>query len=121
VLGDVIKESVAEFVKKSIDARSFLLTDPKTAYLNLEMMVEEHIKVKSGPGSANGDLNWVHTAISNLKKNLLGIYHMVNEKYLQNYLNEFANSSTDILVINCSIDWLLLQFAHSCNIPKSHI
>ncbi len=55
------------------------------------MMVEEHIKVKSGPGSANGDLNWVHTAISNLKKNLLGIYHMVSEKYLQNYLNEFAN------------------------------
>jgi len=40
--------------------------------------------------SANGDLNWVHTAISNPKKNLLGIYHVVSEKYLQSYLNEFA-------------------------------
>lgn len=58
--------------------------------VNLEKMVEKHIKVKSSFESANGGLNWVQTAISNLKKNLLGIYHMVGEKYLQSYLNEFA-------------------------------
>lgn len=90
VLGDVTKESVEEFVKESIDSKAVLFTDKNTAYVNLEKMVEEHIKVKSTSESTNGVLNWVHTAISNLKKNLLGIYHMVSEKYLQNYLDEFA-------------------------------
>lgn len=90
VLGNVTKESVEHFVEESVDPSSVLFTDKNTAYVNLEKLVEKHIKVKSSLGSANGELNWVHTAISNLKKNLLGIYHMVSEKYLQNYLNEFA-------------------------------
>jgi hypothetical protein len=81
---------VEGFVKESIDPKSVLFTDKNPAYVNLEKMVENHIKVKSSYESANGDLNWVHTAISNLKRNLLGIYHMVSEKHLQSYLNEFA-------------------------------
>ena len=90
VLGDVTRESVEVFVKESIDPKSGLFTDKNPAYVNLEKMVENHITVKSSYESANGDLNWVHTAISNLKRNLLGIYHMVSEKHLQSYLNEFA-------------------------------
>jgi len=90
VLGDVTRVSVEGFVKESIDPKSVLFTDKNPAYVNLEKMVENHIKVKSSYKSANGDLNWVHTAISNLKRNLLGIYHMVREKHLQSYLNEFA-------------------------------
>ncbi len=35
-------------------------------------------------------LIWVQTAISNPKRDLLGIYHKVREKHLQSYLNEFA-------------------------------
>ncbi len=53
-------------------------------------MLGNHFKVKSSFESANGELNWVNTVISNLKWNLLGIYHMVSEKHLQSYLNEFA-------------------------------
>lgn len=90
VLGDVTRESVEEFVKESIDSKSVLFTDKNAAYVNLETMVEQHIKVKSNSESTNGALNWVHTAISHLKKDLLGIYHMVSEKYLQNYLDESA-------------------------------
>ena len=90
VLGDVTRESVEGFVKESIDPKSVLFTDKNPAYVNLEKMVENHIKVKSSYESANGDLNWVRTAISNLKRNLLGIYHMVSEKHLQSYLNEFT-------------------------------
>ena len=90
VLGDVTRESVEGFVKKSIDPKSVLFTDKNPAYVNLEKMVENHIKVKSSYESANGDLNWVHTAISNLKRNLLGIYLMVSEKHIQSYSNEFA-------------------------------
>jgi hypothetical protein len=79
-----------EFVKDSIEPKSVLFTNKNTAYVNLEKMVEKNIKVISSSESANGDLNWVHTAINNLKKNLLGIYHIVSEKHLRNYLNEFA-------------------------------
>ena len=90
VLHDVTKESVEEFVAETVTSKSVLFTDKNTSYYNLERLVEEHVKVKSSPDSTKGDLNWVHVAISNLKKNLLGIYHMVSEKYLQNYLNEFV-------------------------------
>jgi len=90
VLMDVTKESVEGFVEESVDPGSVLFTDKNTAYVNLEKLVEEHIKIKSSADSTKGDLNWVHVAISNLKRNLLGIYHMVSEKYLQNYLDEFV-------------------------------
>jgi hypothetical protein len=86
VLVDVTRESVEGFVKESIDTKSVLFTDKNPDYVNLEKMVENLIKVKSYYESVNGDLNWVHTDISNLKRNLLGIYHMVSEKYLQIYL-----------------------------------
>ena len=35
-------------------------------------------------------LQWVHIAISNAKRTLLGIFHKIKGKYLQNYLNEFC-------------------------------
>lgn len=35
-------------------------------------------------------LKWVHIAISNVKRNLLGIYHKIKGKYLQLYLDEFC-------------------------------
>ena len=35
-------------------------------------------------------LPWVHIAIGNLKAFLLGTYHGVSSKYLQEYLNEFC-------------------------------
>jgi hypothetical protein len=85
----VTKESVEVFVKESIDPKSVLFTDKNPAYVNLVKMVKNHIKVKSSYESANGVLKWVHTAICNLKRDLLGIYHMVSEKHLQSYLNEF--------------------------------
>lgn len=33
---------------------------------------------------------WVHVAISNAKKKLLGLHHQINDAYMQNYLNEFC-------------------------------
>lgn len=90
VLKDVTKESVEEFVEESIKRGSVLFTDKNASNVDLQKLVDEHIKIKSSAESTKGDLNWVHVAISNLKKNLLGIYHMVSEKYLQNYLDEFV-------------------------------
>jgi hypothetical protein len=90
VLRNETAASIEQFVTNSIDKKSVLTTDKNQASVNLERLVDNHIKVKSSKSAANGELNWVHTAISNLKRNLLGIYHMVSEKYIQNYLDEFV-------------------------------
>ena len=82
--------SVDGFVEENIEKKSLVTTDQNKAYVHLEKLVETHIKVKSSKNATNEELNWVHTAISNLKKNLLGIYHMVTEKYIQNYIDEFV-------------------------------
>lgn len=82
--------SVDEFVEENIEKKSVVFTDGNKAYVHLEKLVETHIKVMSTEKSTNEELNWVHTAISNLKKNLLGIYHMVTEKYIQNHIDEFV-------------------------------
>jgi hypothetical protein len=45
---------------------------------------------KSSKETTNTTLKWVHIAISNAKRNLLGVYHKVKGKYLQLYLDEFC-------------------------------
>ena len=45
---------------------------------------------KSTKKTTNETLKWVHIAISNAKRNLLGVYHKVKGKYLQLYLDEFC-------------------------------
>ncbi len=42
------------------------------------------------PEEAHEKLPWVHIAISNAKRFLLGTYHGVSHKYLQAYLDEFC-------------------------------
>lgn len=90
VIQDASSSSVDSIVEGAINKKSVVFTDKNQAYVHLERLVESHVKVRSSATTTNGELNWVHTAISNLKKNLLGIYHMVTEKYLQNYLDEFV-------------------------------
>ena len=90
VLGKVDSEHVNQFIKKNADGDIVLFTDKNTAYAHLEDIVETHFTVVSGEDSTNDTLRWVHKAISNLKRKLLGINHMITYKYLQNYLNEFV-------------------------------
>ncbi len=51
---------------------------------------EMHISEKSSPETTVELLKWIHIAISNAKRNLLGVYHSVKGKHLQGYLNEFC-------------------------------
>ena len=82
--------SVDEFVKGKIDKQPIVTADENKAYINLEKQEETQVKVKSSKSTANEELNRVHIAISNLKKNLLEIYHMVTEKYIHNYIDELV-------------------------------
>jgi hypothetical protein len=90
VLGKVDGEHVKQFVKKNADWDIVLFTDNNTVYSQLEDIVDTHFRVISGKDPTKDTLRWVHKAISNLKRKLLGINHMITYKYLQNYLNEFV-------------------------------
>lgn len=83
-------KEINQVVESSITENSVLFTDKSTSYLNLADYVDLHISKKSTKETTNEMLQWVHIAISNAKRNLLGIYHSIKETYLQSYLDEFC-------------------------------
>ena len=60
-----------------------------TSYVDISDLVELHVTEKSDAKTTKETLKWVHIAISNAKRTLLGNYHKIKRKYLQLYLNEF--------------------------------
>ena len=48
-----------------------------------------HVARKTPPSLVDKWLPWVHVLISNLKRFILGTYHGVGPRYLQEYLDEF--------------------------------
>lgn len=89
-LSSYASEEVDQVIKTSVDKNSVLFTDKSTSYLSLAKYVDLHISEKSTKETTNNILKWVHIAISNAKRNLLGIYHSVKETHLQSYLDEFC-------------------------------
>jgi len=83
-------ESINKTVNENIQNRSFVLSDKAKSYLQISRYVQAHIMEKSSKETTNKSLKWVHIAISNAKRNLLGVYHKIKGKYLQLYLDEFC-------------------------------
>lgn len=90
VLSSHLKDDINEVVQESIDEKSIVFTDKSTSYVDIADFVELHITEKSDKQTTKETLKWVHIAISNAKRNLLGNYHKIKGKYLQLYLNEFV-------------------------------
>ena len=84
------KEELNSKVVKYIHQDSIIFSDKSTSYVDFSEIVETHISSKSTKETTKSSLKWVHIAISNAKRNLLGVYHMIKPKYLQSYLNEFC-------------------------------
>lgn len=90
VLNNHLTEEINNVVKESIDAKSIVFSDQSTSYFDIADYVDVHITEKSNEKTTKTTLKWVHIAISNAKRTLLGIFHQIKGKYLQNYLNEFC-------------------------------
>jgi hypothetical protein len=90
VMGKVDADHVNKFIKKNASGDAVLFTDKNSAYVDISDIVDTHYMVISNKENVNETLKWVHMGISNLKRKLLGIHHMITYKYLQNYLNEFV-------------------------------
>lgn len=79
------------FVKKTIKKGSMLRTDGWSAYPCVAKEGFEHMVVPLGSGkAASQKFPWLHTFIGNLKRMILGTYHSVSHKHLDNYLAEFT-------------------------------
>lgn len=83
-------EEVNETSTNTVDKKALLITDKGTSYQSFSDLFETHISYKSNAETTKKTLKWVHVTISNAKRNLLGVYHVIDRKYLQNYLNEFC-------------------------------
>lgn len=92
VVEDLTQETVNAEVSDALAEGSSAETDDAKSFAGLNKVVSEHkIHNMSLPGVDPGKaLPWVHTAISNAKRNMLGVYHMISDKYMQSYLDEFA-------------------------------
>jgi len=85
----VTKESVAKFVQHHLPPGQLVRSDALASLVAIGK-TQHHAARVTPPDKAGEWLPWVHIAIGNLKTFLLGTYHGVSYKYLQEYLNELC-------------------------------
>lgn len=90
VIPNLRAETIDEVVMDNIEPKSQLTTDNSTSYTHFADMVEEHHAQVITPREEGRVLPWVHSVISNAKREILDGFHSVSEELMQNYLNEFC-------------------------------
>ena len=90
VVDDLKAETVEQQVELHIKPESLVKTDNYKSYNKIKNLVWSHQAETVKPRDVEKVLPWVHTMISNAKRNLLGIHHMISKKYYQDYLDEFC-------------------------------
>lgn len=86
-------QTIISNIQKSVNTlKTHIVSDQATYYSGVKNCVQKHttFNLSQNPSALDEEFDWIHTVISNLKRNILGIHHSIGEKYLQNYLNEFV-------------------------------
>jgi len=89
-MDNLTSKSINQQVSDNVSSESKVITDGYVSYSKLKEVISVHRSEIVPPHEVNKILPWVHTAISNAKRNMLGIHHMIGREYLQNYLNEYC-------------------------------
>lgn len=90
VIDDLKADTITKNVKEQVEQTSDIISDDSTSYTKLEGHVHSHKASVVAPEELAKVLPWVHTAISNAKRQLPGVYYKVKPEYLQYYLNQFC-------------------------------
>jgi DNA-directed RNA polymerase subunit RPC12/RpoP len=91
VVSGLNKVEVSREAEKMIKKSATVLTDGRRCYAGLQDICRVHeVMVVKDKTEVSKVFPWVHTAISNAKKKLLGLHHHVKDEYMQNYLSEFC-------------------------------
>ncbi len=86
---NINQETVKNFIKKAILKGQNVRSDAFPA-LNIINETQQHEARVTPANKVDEWLPWVHVAIGNLKTFLLGTFHGVSGRYLQEYLDEFC-------------------------------
>jgi transposase-like protein/DNA-directed RNA polymerase subunit RPC12/RpoP len=113
VLYDHKADTINDVIKENFEEKSIVFSDKSTSYVNISDYVEIHMTEKSDNNVTKTTLKWVHIAISNAKRTLLGVFHKIKGKYLQLYLNEFCYKLNRRYFTNRVFDRLTLAVAKS--------
>lgn len=85
------KTEVTTEASKMVSKSATVITDGRRCYSGLKEICAVHkIIIVADKKEVVKVFPWVHTAISNAKKKLLGLHHHVKDNYMQNYLSEFC-------------------------------
>jgi hypothetical protein len=106
VLDRMNSVAVNASVSETVSPDATVISDSYSALKHVGRKVGRHDRRDIPPKEQSKVLPWVHTAISNAKRNLLGIFHRIDHDYLQCYLDElifklngrFANNLFDRLM-----------------------
>lgn len=91
VVASLSKIDVTAEATKMIAKSASVVTDGRRCYSGLKDICTAHkVIVVEDKKEVAKVFPWVHTAISNAKKKLLGLHHHVKDSYMQNYLSEFC-------------------------------
>jgi hypothetical protein len=112
VMDDLTNDGVNYEISKHIDFDSHIISDGFRGFSKVKNVIKKHSPEVVKPKDCMKKLPWVHTVISNCKRELLGVHHSVRREYLQNYLNEFCyklnrrNFETDLFdrMLVCGIN-----------------
>jgi transposase-like protein len=88
-VNSVDKKTVTAFTKQHILPSSIVHTDAFCSNVGVAD-IATHIPKVTPSELVDQWLPWVHIAIANLKRFLLGTFHGISHKYVQEYLNEFC-------------------------------
>lgn len=77
------------YLNRNVSIDSEIVTD-NASYYNFPHNHRAFNLSRSSGDVVKTELGGIHLAAANMKRNFLGIMHSINEKYFQNYLNEFA-------------------------------
>ena len=84
------KKTIQKVVIQDVAPNQTIITDGWRAYNVVKENGHQHqIELSSNPKS-NKTLKWVHILASNAKAFLLGTFHGIDKKHLQEYLHEFC-------------------------------
>lgn len=91
VVSSLCSKEVSFEAKKMVQKSATIITDGRRCYKGLKDFCTTHneIIVKDKKEVVKV-FPWVHIAISNAKKKILGLHHQVKDEYMQNYLSEFC-------------------------------
>lgn len=84
------KDEINRLIEDNFEDCHIVFSDKSSSYVDISDHVEAHVSEISTKKTTKTTLKWVHIAISNAKRTLLGIYHKIKGKYLQCYLDEFC-------------------------------